>query len=634
MDDTALLNQYVHAGCERAFAELVHRHIDLVYGSARRLTGDPHVAEDVTQAVFIVLAKKAARVRHGAVLPAWLLTTTRYASANAMTKSSRRRKHERAAAMNSPMNSTMNSSMSSDDAIGPGLDDSISGEDGQMSAALDAALARLGTTDRSVVAMRYLQGRSISDIAVALGVSQDAAQKRVLRALARLRDYFARRGVVLDGMDLDAGLSRQLRQVAPAALAPAVVTKAILAKTLAGGTGAAGAIADVVLRSISLMTTAKIAATCAIAIVVLGATAAAVQSAGNKPSANPAPTGAAPATGAPVVVAATLPAPKPFVPLRLSAEAVWQPYVPSTQPGTEVIALKNDSLLPGRKDKTTLMGYDPDTRRAPGADPAVEVRDDSGSGGNMTRRFDAAPYHGKRIRLSGFVKSKDVERISGLFVVVYRADGAWLAQDDLGGRQVHGTTDWARHDIVCDVSPQAAGITVHVFLRGQGTVWADGLELAVVDESVPNNDDHRWRGWTFTPGKFQTALDRKVLHDGHPTICMTGKDTNHPVNDWISYDHTELDVRPFLGHKVRLSVMIKSDGVSYAGPVIRGVGVNNTTAARDEFNGRRPVRGTTDWRKYATTIVMPKNAIDMSFGVWMNGKGKVWFDDLRLEIME
>jgi RNA polymerase sigma factor (sigma-70 family) len=620
MDDTALLNQYVHDGCERAFADLVHRHIDLVYSAARRLTRDAHMAEDVTQAVFIVLAKKASRVRHGAMLPAWLLTTTRYASANAVTKSTRRRKYEKAAAMNAQ------------DAIAADAGDSVSGEDGELSAALDAALARLGTTDRSAVAMRYLQGRSISEVAAALGVSQDAAQKRVLRALARLREYFARRGVVLDGMELDAGLSRQLRQVAPAALAPAVVTKAMLAKTVAGGGGAAGTIADIVLRSFTFMTTAKIAATCAIALAVLGATAVAVQSSRHTPTL----TAAAPATAssAPVRVVATLPAPKPFVPLRLSAESVWQPYVPSTQPGTEVIAIKNDSLKRNTKDESCITELDPDNRRAGGTDGAIKVSGTSSDGGTVFQKFDAAPYHGKRIRVSGFVKSKDVQRACGLFVIVFRADGAMLAQDDLGGRQVHGTTDWARHDIVCDVSPEAASIIVHVQLRGPGTVWADGLELAVVDKRVPINDDHRWRGWTATPAKFKTELDRKVLHDGHPTISMTGLPTNHPVTDWICYDHTELDVRPFLGRKVKLSVMLKSEGVSWAGPVIRGVGIQNTSAKRDEFYGKRPVRGTTNWTRYATTIDMPNDAVDMSFGVWMNGRGKVWFDDLRLEIVE
>src|SRR6476469_10308263 len=128
MDDTQLLHQYVNAGCERAFAELVNRHINLVYGWARRLTRDAHMAEDVTQAVFIVLAKKASSVRHGGILPAWLMSATRYASSNALTKANRRRKYEKAAAMN------LTNSMAYDPA---------SDADGPLSEALDAALARL-----------------------------------------------------------------------------------------------------------------------------------------------------------------------------------------------------------------------------------------------------------------------------------------------------------------------------------------------------------------------------------------------------------------------------------------------------------------------------------------------------------
>jgi hypothetical protein len=379
------------------------------------------------------------------------------------------------------------------------------------------------------------------------------------------------------------------------------------------------------------MSAAKIAAVCGIVITVIGATAVAVQSAHDTPATNA--VADAPATTAPVR-AINLPAPRPFAPLVLSAESVWQPYIPSTQPGTDVVPIPNDSLLLNNKHPDVCFtGLDPDTRR--GKDPAAKISTDAPDGGaTMYRKFESAPYVGKRIRVSGFFKSKNVERQSGLFVIVYRADGAMLAQDDLGGRWVNGTTDWTRHDIVCDVSPEADRIIVHAFLRGPGTIWADGLELAVVDPSVPINDDHRWRGWTPTPAKFQTTLDRKVLHDGRPVICMTGQDTNHPVNDWIAYDHTELDVRPFLGKKVRLSVMIKSEDVSYAGPVIRAVGPQNTTAKRDEFYGRRPVRGTSDWTRYATTLTCPKDAIDLSFGVWMNGRGKVWFDDLRFEIVK
>src|SRR5439155_24064528 len=98
-DDSLLLEQYASTRCERAFARLVQRHIDLVYAAARRqVHGDAHLAEDVTQAVFIVLARKAGTVRGGGVLPAWLLGVTRNSAANALMLAGRRRRHERMAA--------------------------------------------------------------------------------------------------------------------------------------------------------------------------------------------------------------------------------------------------------------------------------------------------------------------------------------------------------------------------------------------------------------------------------------------------------------------------------------------------------------------------------------------------------
>src|SRR5271154_2787980 len=103
-DDLNLLREFARNNSEEAFGAIVARHVNLVYSVALRSVRDAHLAEEITQAVFIILARKADSIGDKTILPGWLCRTARYASANALTIQRRRQHHEQEAHMQSILN--------------------------------------------------------------------------------------------------------------------------------------------------------------------------------------------------------------------------------------------------------------------------------------------------------------------------------------------------------------------------------------------------------------------------------------------------------------------------------------------------------------------------------------------------
>lgn len=210
--DHELLAEFVKNGSESAFSALVARYVNLVYSTALRHTSVPHHAEEITQAVFILLARKAGSVSSKAVLSGWLYQAARLTAANYRRDNQRRRQREQLAIMESALNLPAEEPWK---LIAP---------------ILDEAMNALGVADRDAVLLRYFENKPLAEVGAALGVSEAAAEKRVSRALERLHAILSRQGIALGATAMAGAITANAVQAAPAALT-ATITPAVLTAT-------------------------------------------------------------------------------------------------------------------------------------------------------------------------------------------------------------------------------------------------------------------------------------------------------------------------------------------------------------------------------------------------------------------
>ena len=257
-DDLTLLREYARTNSEAAFSKLVSRHINLVYSVALRSVRDPHLAEEITQAVFIILARKADKLSQHTVLPGWLCRTARYASANALTIQRRRQHREQEAFMQSQIDS------------GTGFQPVGKSEMqiwSEISPLLDGAMEKLGQKDHDALVLRFFEGRNFREVGAALGASEDAAKMRVNRALEKLRKFFTKREISSTTTIIAGAISANSVQAAPVALA-----KAVTAIAVAKGVAASGSTLTLIKGALKVMawTKAKNTAVVGICLILVG----------------------------------------------------------------------------------------------------------------------------------------------------------------------------------------------------------------------------------------------------------------------------------------------------------------------------------------------------------------------------
>jgi RNA polymerase sigma factor (sigma-70 family) len=244
--DIQLLRRYARESSEDAFSEIVERHLPLVYSAALRQVRSPDLAQEVAQSVFVELARNAQKLPTSTIVAAWLYQVARRTAIDVVRRETRRHAREQIAQDLSAMNSN-------------------SEHWAEIEPLLDEAMQTLDEQDRAAVLLRYFSNKSLREVGEAFGASENAAQKRVTRAIEKLNEFFQKRGVRIAAAGIVAAISANVTQAVPIGLSASVTAAAFAAQSAA----VSAAITTTTFTTMSVIKTAALA-TAIIAAVTVG----------------------------------------------------------------------------------------------------------------------------------------------------------------------------------------------------------------------------------------------------------------------------------------------------------------------------------------------------------------------------
>jgi RNA polymerase sigma factor (sigma-70 family) len=596
-DDNALLREFAENRSDEAFAELVKRHVNLVYSVALRNVGDPHHAGEIAQRVFIILAQKAPRLRHEKALSSWLFQATQLTANNFVRSEARRHRREQEAYMQSVIR------------------ESDPGEVWQQIAPfLDDAVAALGPKDRSAIVLRFYEGRNLREVGAALGANEGAAKMRVIRALEKLQKKFFRRGIKSTTETLAGAISAHSVQPAPV----------VLAKTITAAALAKGAVAGV--STLALTKTALVALTMKTKITVISLIVATV------------------------VIGLGL-----FIAFRWKAANVaYARQAAVTLP----VKLPNAASRRDAHDLLFEIDVDPNMTRTSDSSPSIHIKGPIMTGppqppgysdaamqkaGNSSSIgypiAEGSPLMGKRISITGWLKTTNVNNWAAAYMCIYIKGKGFSRFDGMYNRPLSGTTDWRQIELVTDVPNEPCLLFVGPDLYGSGEMWGDDFQIALADPDEPVTDDREWHYWQ-NPMAYTVSTDTMNEHESSPSICLNYTATKREPRGifmWWGKSIRVPEVEGYLGHTLQMTGWVKTEDVSgHLQPTIIARAPNRRVLVDDSLTRDSSLNGTRNWTPFTVTCAVPKQTgrIDAGFIFW--GTGKVWIDtnSLAFEIVK
>jgi hypothetical protein len=287
-------------------------------------------------------------------------------------------------------------------------------------------------------------------------------------------------------------------------------------------------------------------------------------------------------------------------------------------------------------------------------------REDAKGNGKLTWSIDAAPYHGKRVRWSGYLRSETITtdtaegraglwmNVAGTMQGLETGQLTVVALDNMMDRPVTGTTGWQRYDVVLDVPPGAERITFGAALDGPGRVWVDDVRLEVVSAAgVPTTEYYRgtvtqfenpdfengltgWHKYSQRFSAYEAGTDENVKHGGKASGYLKTVQGDVGVPGELGQ---KIRADEYRGQRVRLTVYIKTEDVD------KGVGIGMGSLLPDGSRGpyddmtTRLITGTTDWQQVQVVVDVPEEATTILMGIILYGPGQMWVDDLQFEVV-